>query len=159
MSNTRRACALIAVALLAAVPAGCGGSDDGESGGAAQASDAAAGQEVRQAMRSLENALYAGDGKKYCAALTEVSASGSGVTGQSCEESVRELVPKPLAPSVIATVRSRIQRVEVDGDRATLYGRGADGGLDKAAFVNEDGGWKMDLKRSSGASGSKSPKS
>lgn len=125
----------------------CGGSDD--DGGASAQSAATSDnpvqeqQAVRKAMEKLEDDLYSADVKAYCDGLTE-KAKDEKEGGKTCEESLGELVGKPLSQTAREMYKTRVLRVEVHGDKAILKTREADNESKDIPFVKVDGRWMLD---------------
>lgn len=122
--------ALIALALLPA----CGGDDE---------------QEIRSAIRDLQQAFARQDGPAICGALTEAGREHIGTLGhdprEPCGENIWMLLDPDAKADARETGRERgPRRIEVDGDRATVVVRLGPGSVGRVPLAKEDGEWKVD---------------
>lgn len=140
--------------------AACGDSsdDDGGSGGtAATEAPVSDEQAVRQTLERLHKALYAGDGKTYCAGATTrlqtalVSRIEPG-SKKPCAQAIKALVPQKFTPAQVAQYKPKVVSVKVTGDRASVKARGADGSIDRIVFVKQSDEWKLDDNERAAAS-------
>ncbi len=132
--DVRRATFLGAGALLAAL-SGCGGASDQE--------------QVRTTLNAYFGAVVKGDGRAACARLSRLgqrdlikSVAGS----RTCDQAVTQY-RLGLTPAQRAQLRAvGVERVVVDGDRATAYISGVPG-VRSGALEREDGSWKVAARR------------
>lgn len=154
---TARWVAVLATALLALGAGGCGDSDDDDGGGAgqkgSQAANAAGGDEQRAqaTVESLYTSIREGDAEGVCATMTEPAqrqvaqgAIGTGKGGTCAEGFQRFLDAADRAGGLNLTLKAKVERVKVDGDKAVArvtFGKARAGDI---PLVKVDGEWKLD---------------
>ncbi len=141
-----RLSALAAAAALALSAGACGGSDDDAAGGDG-GSDR---QQARAAVEALYGALADSDAAAACeqlgeAAQKQLEAGGLGSKGKSCEESFQGFLDAAEKQGGLnLTLKAKVRRVEVNGDRAVAkvsFGKGRNGDV---PLLKEDGEWKLE---------------
>jgi hypothetical protein len=129
--------------------AACGDSDDGGDEPQAATTPASEEQQVRAAVKRIENALYDSDGKEFCSSVTKRLQRATATrlkpgSDQTCEQGVKDIVPTPLTPAMRKEYGTKILTVKVSGTKAAVDSRGADGGIDHMILVKQGGEWKLD---------------
>jgi hypothetical protein len=125
---------LVCLAVLALVLAACGGGDGDDT------------EDVRQVLRDFVAATNARDGDELCGELLtqEYLEKYTGATGDAADDACRQQLEliKGLKLRLV-----RIDRVEVDGDEATVRATISAGGQRmnrRFGLAKEDGAWKLD---------------
>jgi ketosteroid isomerase-like protein len=141
-----RAAALATAAALALGAASCGSSDD-DSPDAGRSDE----QQARATVESLYAAIADGDAKKVCEQLSEeaqkqLAAGGLGTKSQSCADAFQKFLDQAeKAGGLNLTLRAKVKRVEVTGDKAvakvSFGGQGRDGDI---PLEKVDGEWKLE---------------
>lgn len=131
MARSTACVALTALALLS----GCGGGDDR--------------QEIRSALRDLQQAFAAQDERAICDALTEAGREHIGSLGHDPREPCVTNIGMTLTPRARLSARElarerHVTRLEIDGDRATAVVRLGEGSIGRVPLAKEDGEWKVD---------------
>lgn len=132
--KVRPATFLAAGALLGAL-SGCGGASDKE--------------QVRGTLKAYFDAVVNGDGHGACARLSRSGQRDlihSVAASRTCAQAVTQY-RAGLTPAQRAQLRAvRVERVMVDGDRATAYIRGVPG-VRSGSLEREEGSWKVAARR------------
>lgn len=120
--------ALLGGLAVLAVAAGCG-KDDSE--------------EVRDKLEQYQQATASKDYKALCEqVISEGLADKLKLAGVPCEQAFRTAYQEIRSPQLT------VQRVDVDGERATALvqstAMGQEPSTDTVALVKEDGGWRVD---------------
>lgn len=100
---------------------------------------------VRDAMRALQDAFYSGDGDTWCDGVTAHAATETARQAESatCVDAIQTAVPEPLPPQKVQQFRSKIVKIDLSGDRATITTKQSKQPRLKVPFVREDGEWKL----------------
>lgn len=132
--RSRPAVFLLTTVLLL-VQGGCGGASDQD--------------QVRTTLTAYFGAVVRGDGREAC---TRLSRSGrrdliaSVAASKTCEQAIVQY-RAGLTPAQRAQLRAvRVERVTVDGARATAYVSGVRG-VRSGSLEREDGSWKVAARR------------
>lgn len=130
-----RPAALLAGGVLLTGASGCGGASDQE--------------RVRTTLKAYFGAVVQGDGRAACARLSRSGRRDlirSVAASRTCEQAVTQY-QAGLTPAQRTQLRAvRVERVTVDGDRATAYVSGVPG-VRSGALEREDGEWKVAARR------------
>ncbi|HYI99607.1 MAG TPA: nuclear transport factor 2 family protein [Thermoleophilaceae bacterium] len=157
LSSPRRSArllALLATAVLALGAVACGDSDDDGGGSASESATAGGGSDEQQARATVES-LYAAirdsDAEGVCATMTEPAqkqvaqgAIGTGKGGTCTDGFQRFLDAAERAGGLNLTLKAKVQRVKVDGDKAVArvtFGKARAGNI---PLVKVDDEWKLD---------------
>lgn len=135
MATKLRPAVVLAAGALALAPTGCGGSSDQT--------------QVRGTLKAYFGAVVRGDGRGACARLSRSGRRDllrSVAGAQTCEQAVAQY-RAGLTPAQRAQLRAvRVERVAVEGDRATAYVSGV-AGVRSGSLEREGGSWKVAARR------------